>query len=661
MNNGNKSKIEPIEFNLDKLHSVNTFQSSQQKNVNKKNDAIKRLQSQPLLISQIPRMPITKIPNKYIPLFASNEVYNSSCKLATQHEISMFLSHFNNIDDILSYNCPDHLQLHFHDSVKNAHRTQRIPDYKEPSEIYISTMTTSTNIEITKNLNLWSLFVMLPCFSKDLWDPNESEKTILQISKQDVGKKRKKKTITSVINKISNNRIKIITDAFFNSNWIIPAKGSYCPLSVMFKSFQQYLNNMNKYLMMSSENEVHCDFESWKQNLFTNFTQFPINNIHQGIYYPKKQKFFENSTVTSTEFYDPKLYESGSLFIFNCDVRNIFPTFIDNKFKGMLNGDSSICEKKKASETAFDNQCTMRIANDSLESIINTKCFVNGKIQMTGCKSIENTEKAIRFLIHELEIASHHALLYRDVIKEIKLLNCKRGSSKIELPNEILDVIFSSLPLMDLIEIMTVSKQFYDVIKSNVFWVKRIESEYRFKIRQNKDGKLYAYERFNPRFKTYKKLTKEILIENCMMFYAQVSDERYKKPFTPLREQSEPIRISNIKTEMINSNFDVYFNIDQTALTNIVKKPPYNLFANFDTHPSVNIKYVTKEYDSDEKEHEITVLVFRTGKIIITGVKSIRLLQKTYTFINNVIKTHYYELWQPPDENDLEERGPKIK
>lgn len=658
MKNRNKSKIEPIEFNLDKLQNSNFL---------KKNDTpqispVVSHNRQPLVISQIPKMTTKKPQTNYIPLFYNNKEPHVIGKTVTHHDISMFLSNFNKIDDVLTYNCPEHLQLHFNDSVKNAHRAQRIPDYKEPGEIYISTMTTSSNIEVKKNLNLLSLFVMLPCFSMDICDPNDSEKTILQISKQDTGKKRKKKNISSAVSKLSNNRIKMITNAFFNSNWIIPSKGSYCPLAIMYKVFQQYLKNMNKYLMITSDNEIVCDFETWRDYLMSGeFNQFTINSIHRSMYYPKQQKFFENATVTPTEFYAPTLYDSGTLFVYNCDVRNIFPTFIDNKFKGMLKGDSSVSEKKKASETAFDNQCTMRIANDSLDSIINTKCFVNGKIQMTGCKSIENTEKAIRFLIHELEIASYHASLFREVIKEIKLLRCKSTKTRIDLPNEIWEIIFSNVSLMDLIEIMTVSKQFYVVIKSNVFWVKRIESEYKFKLKQKNDGKLYAYERFNPRFKSYKKLTKEILIENCMIFYAQISDERFKKPFIPLRDQTDPIQISSIKTEMINSNFDIYFNIDQTVLTNIVKKPPYNLFANFDTHPSVNIKYVTKEYDTDENEHEITVLVFRTGKIIITGVKSNRLLQKTYTFINNIIKTHYYELWQPPDDNDSKERGPVQK
>lgn len=656
MNNRNKSKIEPIEFNLDKLQSKKKDKSQHQHSNEHSNEHANKA---PIIISQIPRMPSLGNHSNYIPLFCNNKEYHNVGKPVTHQEISVFLSNFNNIDCLLAYNCPEHLELKFNDSVKNAHRAQRIPDYKEPGEIYISTMTTSSNIEVKKNLNLLSLFVMLPCFSTEICDPNESEKVILQIAQKDIGKKRKKKTVSSSVNKPSNNRIAMVTNAFFNSNWIIPSKTSYCPLSIVYQVFKQYTANLNKYLMISNDNEINCDFESWKTHLMSNdFTAFPVQNIHRSLYYPKRQTFFENAAITSTEFYAPKLYDCGTTFVFNCDVRNIFPTFIDNKFKGMLNGDSSISEKKKASDTAFDNQCTMRIANDSLESIINTKCFVNGKIQMTGCKSLENTEKAIRFLIHELEMASYHAKLYREVMKEIRLLQCERGSFTIDIPNEIWEIIFSNLSLMNLLDIMTVSKQFYIVIKSNVFWVKRIESEYKFKIRQTENGDLYAYERFNPRFKTYKKLNKEILIDNCMMFYAQISDERYKKPFIPLRDQIEHVGISKIKTEMINSNFDIYFNIDQAALTNIVKKPPYNLFANFDTHPSVNIKYVTKEYDTDENDHEITILVFRTGKIIITGVKSNRLLQKTYTFINNVIKNHYYELWQPPDENDTKERGP---
>ena len=64
------------------------------------------------------------------------------------------------------------------------------------------------------------------------------------------------------------------------------------------------------------------------------------------------------------------------------------------------------------------------------------------------------------------------------------------------------------------------------------------------------------------------------------------------------------------------------------------------MFVTFDTHPAVNLKYVGKSVDGEDQE--ITLLIFRTGNIIITGVKSYKLLYETYDFINKFLKTHYY-------------------
>ena len=48
------------------------------------------------------------------------------------------------------------------------------------------------------------------------------------------------------------------------------------------------------------------------------------------------------------------------------------------------------------------------------------------------------------------------------------------------------------------------------------------------------------------------------------------------------------------------------------------------------------------KYDCCEKC--VTILIFQTGKVIITGAKKIKHLKKTYKFINDIFKEKYLEI-----------------
>lgn len=587
----------------------------------------------------------------------------------SHNDILAYLSHFKNIDDLLEYNCPQHLELSFNDSVKHSDKKHTIPTYKEPSQIYISTMTTVCYLRLKYRLNLSALFNMLPCYAPELCFPNKDEISILNLPKSTGGAKRPRKKIYEIESN-GLKRLKQFTTAFMKSGWILCYKNAYCPLKLYYKQFCEYYEERCKTVGTITENIKTPSYDEWRNEIenileiiksqCSEFKNINIKKVYRNVRYPQEQSLYSNAILTKTEFYNPELYPEGSEFIFGCDVRNIFPTIIDNKYKGMVKGDQTVSAKKKATKKAFDNQCTMRIANDTLESKINTKMFVNGKLQMTGCKSIKGTEKTIRYLIHELEILSHYMENFNKVMRELKLRNIGEEQIKssneattniLDMPSEIIERIMDYISAMELLNFMTISKWFYQIINNDIYWVRRIKNEFKFKIKYNDEGELCAYEKYNPRYKEYRKLKDLEIIKRPIEFYVICSDERYIRPYVPLRPQiiKDSIGISDIKTEMINSNFDVYFYIDQTNLTKILQSEPYNLFVTFDTHPGVNIKHVIK--DGEGKENEITILVFRTGKIIITGVKSYDLLHQSYNFINSVLKKHYYEIWQPPDSN----------
>jgi TATA-box binding protein (TBP) (component of TFIID and TFIIIB) len=578
-------------------------------------------------------------------------------KTTTRDDILSFLSYFNNVDDILQYNCPEHLEKFFNDSAQESHKSKEIPDYVNPSSIHISTMTTTALLSLQHNLNLQALFYFLPCYCPLNSSPNNIEMSILNIEPEIKGKRKRKRNVAADLEKEDlNPKITRFTKAFMSSGWVIKSNNSYCPLKKFHESFCQYYTDRFNRITGNINTEV-IPYDKWRDAFINSFDNNDYSCNNENIYvqkdftnlcYPKKQQLYENALITKTEFYDPISYPDGTEFIFGCDIRNVFPTIIDNKFKGMIKGDPTVSAKKKTSKTAFDNQCTMRIANDTLESKINTKLFVNGKMQMTGCKSIEKTEKALRFLIHEIETVSYYKTLYNKVVLELKVLNQPSCDKIIDIPSEVYELIFKNIRAVDLCKLMTISNQFYSIIKSPIFWVKRIESEFNYKIRHDeKTSSLYAYEKYNTRSKIFKKLTPQIKIGNPMQFYANINNEKLYKEFVPLRRDDnvKPIEISEISVEMINSNFDVHFNIDQEKITNILKSKPYNLFVTFETHPGVNVKYI----GTNDKgyEQEITILIFRTGSIIITGVKSYKLLHEAYDFINGVLKKHYYDIWQP--------------
>jgi TATA-box binding protein (TBP) (component of TFIID and TFIIIB) len=122
-----------------------------------------------------------------------------------------------------------------------------------------------------------------------------------------------------------------------------------------------------------------------------------------------------------------------------------------------------------------------------------------------------------------------------------------------------------------------------------------------------------------------------------------------------INELIELIEISdliaeNIKIQMICSDFKMKpinpkpdgWCIKQELLKNILVKE-YSLSATFSTlsrYPGINLKY-----PSSEEDKQISLLIFRSGSIIITGAKNAKDIANSYTFITKVICEHSKELF----------------
>ena len=107
------------------------------------------------------------------------------------------------------------------------------------------------------------------------------------------------------------------------------------------------------------------------------------------------------------------------------------------------------------------------------------------------------------------------------------------------------------------------------------------------------------------------------------------------------------------KTVLINSDFDMGYKIDREALHRLIIEAGY--FSSFESciYPGVNIKYYYNELLQNKgickcesmcngKGHDgeckkITIAVFNSGKIIITGGCSYHHIEVAYGFISNFI------------------------
>jgi len=128
--------------------------------------------------------------------------------------------------------------------------------------------------------------------------------------------------------------------------------------------------------------------------------------------------------------------------------------------------------------------------------------------------------------------------------------------------------------------------------------------------------------------------------------------------------------ISNINTELINSDYSCGFCINLNVLSAFLKKK-YNIYNSYkpDEYPGVLTKYYyhpdnnkqgicscEPHCSSKEKKSrccKITISIFRPGSIIITGAKSIEQLKHTYEVINTILKDNYKYLKGTEQDDDL--------
>ena len=127
-------------------------------------------------------------------------------------------------------------------------------------------------------------------------------------------------------------------------------------------------------------------------------------------------------------------------------------------------------------------------------------------------------------------------------------------------------------------------------------------------------------------------------------------------------ESARTIKFKSLKTELINSDFQGNFVVNNTKLQ-VILNTRYHVFPSYEPndYPGLKIKYYWHESQTPEQRvvgkcpHEvscitrgkrsvciqITIAVFQSGSTIITAGKSIQQIEEAYKFITSVFRDNY--------------------
>lgn len=143
-------------------------------------------------------------------------------------------------------------------------------------------------------------------------------------------------------------------------------------------------------------------------------------------------------------------------------------------------------------------------------------------------------------------------------------------------------------------------------------------------------------------------------LNKLVKYIDELTDDRKEKVIDNLN----PV-ILNSKIVLINSDFDLKFKINREVLHRLIISK--GLYSSYEpcTYPGVNIKYYFNENYNNEGVckcigkcngkgdnccKQITIAVFNSGKVIITGGQSYQHLNTAYEFINKTINDNKSEL-----------------
>jgi hypothetical protein len=390
-----------------------------------------------------------------------------------------------------------------------------------------------------------------------------------------------------------------------------------------------------------------------------------------------------------------------------------FPGILDIHYGPFCRGDPEFAEVKakkrgRPPTRTFENQCTMRICmsrttgpqqkNGQLWNIINLKMFQNGKIQMTGCKSLEQARGAVQFLLRKLmekapamrakrdcmtqlrcfglgetEAENENAILPQTLIR--RLVDTKRSTLPLELPLT-REVLFSILQHVDNVSLFACRRTcvlFRNIVESADFWKHKCERDIRCvcAVDETKAKPWYMSHKYNGRFQRMERVKNADHFSHPLHLYCRYSPKALKRHRAFLVvEEYENLFVAGEQIAMINSDFRTNFDVNLPVLFKILyqeygskkKKNQSDQISGGkilqcsyspDDYVALNVKYespippdpIPDEIGSDDKKTVISFFIFRTGSVIINSARSIAQEVEAYEFINSILCKYYSRIW----------------
>ncbi len=154
----------------------------------------------------------------------------------------------------------------------------------------------------------------------------------------------------------------------------------------------------------------------------------------------------------------------------------------------------------------------------------------------------------------------------------------------------------------------------------------------------------------------------------------------------PAKVFGEKPKLERFKVQLINSDYSINAQVKRDVLHNILVNK-YGLFSTFEgtIYQGVNTKYYYNDEHPDSTRpgiclcnkkckgqgsgsgpgqcKRITMSIFQTGNIIITGARYLYQIEEAYNFLNKVIQTHAKEVLRipvPATVNPVKEGKPKV-
>jgi TATA-box binding protein (TBP) (component of TFIID and TFIIIB) len=310
----------------------------------------------------------------------------------------------------------------------------------------------------------------------------------------------------------------------------------------------------------------------------------------------------------------------------------------EKHWKGKPEKEKAVRKNSKKKKT-FWHQVTVNISPIP-GRVISTKLYVNGTVQMAGCKSEEESIKTVEILINELkkigkikepgELSINLSPLeYNDIMKQkekmnedewrrfllalkkekttVKKTGAKKGRKKKNAVKEVIPV--EKIPVNYDIKYIRKTVEFPNELKIVKMGTYLINSDFKFMLKNNETG---IVDNFS--------LNREKLIEVLTDKFGQIC-----MPFNKSRYPG------------VNIKFVSSVDCDKNCayMSSEAKECAFNAKKN---------KNKNKNKDKDNECAEIkncvsvSVFCFQQGTVILTGARSLKQIEDTYKFITDVVR-----------------------